>query len=125
MNRQNHRFQYRGDAIAAAAKKEADYHRGRLSFWQEAQNAAIETAKAKGIEVREHDITGGKRAEMVLDPVLQKRMDECATKIDTHRRKCERYDIEAAAYGARAEMAYDLDADDVVYFRLAGGAREE
>ena len=74
--------------------------------------------------VREFDVTGGKKVEVVIDRTITKRLSECASNIDNHRRWANRFRIEADAYGTQPPgREYDLDPEDVVYFRLAGGAR--
>ena len=61
MKRNEHTFQFTGKRIAEAAAAEADYHHERLGHWLAEQEKAIAKAKAAGIEVREYDVTGGKR----------------------------------------------------------------
>jgi hypothetical protein len=120
MNRNKHTFQFSGSAIAEAAGREAEYHGVRLAWWTAEQDKATRAAKEKGIEIREYDVTGGKRAEMVIDATLQGRLTECANKIYAHRKAAEQFRIEAGAYAANPTRVYELDPEDVVYFRLAG-----
>jgi hypothetical protein len=125
MKRGEHTFQFSGSAISNAAKAEFDYHSMRTAFWRDQHGKAVDAAKAKGVEMREFAVTGGTRAELVLDPTLQTRINECASKINSHRAAADRFQIEAAAYATQADRSYELHPDDVVYFRLAGGPREE
>jgi len=123
MKRQEHTFQFTGKQISDAAARECDYHTERLNWWGHEQDKAIGAAKAAGVEVREYEVTGGKNVQIVLDPTLQGRLQECANKINTHRTAMDRFQIEAAAYGTQPERSYELHPDDIVYFRLAGGER--
>lgn len=125
MNRQTHRFRYLGQQIAEACVAEAEYHDDRIRWWEDERNVAIAACKSAGFTVKEYDITGGKRTEMVVDPTLQRRVDEAISKIAKHQAARDRFRIEAGAYGVQPSREYELDPDDVVYFRLAGGAREE
>ena len=128
-NRHNHLFhlfQFKAAEISAAACEEAAYHSSRITWWESEQELAIKLAREAGIEIREHEITGGKNVEVVVDVSITKRLSQCATKIANHQSAADRFTIEAAAYGSQPEaLVYELDPDDVVYFRLAGGPRED
>jgi hypothetical protein len=125
MKRHEHTFQFNGGQIAKAAQAEYEYHRERLIFWRTEQDKAIEEAKGLGVEVREQAVTGGKRVIMVVNPAIQERLNLAGSKIDMHRLAADRFQIEADAYGTQPTRTYELHPDDVVYFRLAGGPRED
>jgi hypothetical protein len=101
------------------------YHRRRIEFWEAEQTKAVEKARSAGVEVREYDVTGGKRADVILDPSVSTRLTECANKLYHHRKAADDFQIQAATYGTQAERTYELHPDDVIYFRLAGGPRVE
>jgi len=124
MKRHEHQFQFTGKQISAAAWCEYTYHDGRLTYWKEAQELAIKKAKDAGVDIREYDVTGGKRVEMVIDPTLTTRLNECASKVQSHRAAADKFKIEAECYGTQEGRVYELHPDDVVYFRLAGGSRD-
>jgi hypothetical protein len=125
--RHNHSFQFKGFAISQAAKSEADYHDKRALWWTGEQEKAVAKLKEATVQVTEHEVTGGKNvvAGLHVDPHAQMRANECAGKVQSHQRARDRFLIEAGAYGTHPDFAFDLDAEDVVYFRLAGGTREE
>jgi hypothetical protein len=124
--RTEHTFQFTAEQIAKAATAEFEYHAKRAVWWASEHETAVTEAKTKGVEVRRYPVTGGDRAAITIDPTLAKRVEESFTKRTDHQRKADRFRIEAAAYGSQsAGCAYALDSDDVVYFRLAGGPREE
>ena len=125
MKRNEHLFQFNGKQIAEAARGEHEYHERRLDFWKGEQQKAIAIAKEAGVEVNEYDVTGGKRVDVVIDPSVGQRLNECANKIQKHNSAADKFQIEAAAYGTQPERAYELHPDDIVYFRLAGGSRED
>lgn len=73
-------------------------------------------------------MTGGKRADVVVDhgdPSAYKRMQEAFEKIGNHREAAERYETDARIYETQRDRTYELSADDVHYFRLAGEPRPE
>ena len=125
MKRSEHTFQFLGKRISSAAYTEHQYHTDRVENWRERQAVAIAKAKAAGVEVREIDITGGKRVDMIFDPSIQTELSLCASKINEHRNAADRFQIEAAAYETQPDRSYELHPDDVVYFRLAGGPRAD
>lgn len=125
MKRGEHTFQFPGKAISESALAMAQYHERRIEWWKNEQQQAIETAKAKGVEVRELPVTGGTRVDVVIDPSVQMRLNECASKINQHQAAADRFNIEALAYGTQPDRVYELQPDDVVYFRMVGGVPTE
>jgi len=125
MKRQEHLFQFTGKQISRAARTEHDYHIERMEWWKIEQKKAIEATKEKGVEVREYDITGGKAVQVITDPSLSMRLTDCANKLNSHRKAADDFKIQADCYGTQPERTYELQPDDVIYFRLAGGPREE
>jgi len=123
MKRNGHTFQFSGTLIGSAATAEHKYHTERVTYWKAEQEKAITQARAAGIEIREQDVTGGKRVDVVIDPTVGIRLQECANKIASHQQAADRFQIEAAAYGTQPDRSYELEPDDIIYFRLAGGQR--
>lgn len=123
--RTEHLFQFTGRQISAAAQAEHDYHKDRLGYWKGRQDVAADRAREAGVEVREIDVTGGKRIDVVLDPTVTAELYLCSTKISSHRTAADQFQIQAATYGSNAERSFELHPDDVIYFRLAGGPRDE
>jgi len=124
--RKEHTFQFTAEQIAKGAATEAEYHTMRARWWDDEYNRAAEEAKAKGVEIRHYAVTGGNRAQVVIDASLQHRIEESASKRSKHQQSADRFRVEAAAYASQpAATAYALDGEDVMYFRLAGGVRED
>jgi hypothetical protein len=101
------------------------YHKLRMEWWEKEYAEACNKAKASGVEIRQYDVTGGSRAELVLDATLQKRINECHSKRMSHKDLADQMSISAAMYASQADRSYELDGEDVQYFRMAGGPREE
>jgi hypothetical protein len=126
--RAGHLFTFPAARIAEACEAEAKYHLVRLAYWQGEQDAATEivteTCSAK-VAKREH--TGGYTVDVVVnygDPAAYQRMQESARKVQTHRDLAERFETERDVY-ATQDGTYELTQEDVHYFRLGGGGREE
>ena len=123
MKRKEHLFQFTGGEIANAALAEEKYHRERLEWWNGEYEKAVLEAKQSTVEVTEYDVTGGKRATVTVSSKATERIGECATKRSNHRIAADEFAIESAAYGTQLSRVYELDTEDVIHFRLAGGAR--
>ena len=127
--RAEHRFQFNANMIALAAKAEAEYHWGRMTFWSDAYGKAITEVQATArVEFKEYEVTGGTRMDAVVnygDPAAWKRAQEAWSKMHEHRLAAERLRTDAALYGSQGERVYELNSDDVHYFRLAGETRVE
>lgn len=127
--RSKHLFNFNADKIAAAAKAEGNYHEERLAYWKLELAKAIEQVKETAkLIVKEHEVTGGSRLELIIDygdRTAYSRMQESHNKIERHRESAERFKSDSSVYGSQNKRNYDLDADDVHHFRLNGTLREE
>lgn len=131
MKQAEHLFQFTGAKIRDAAFAERDYHSERLAWWRQEQ--ADQVGRAHGltavVRVREAAVTGGKRYEVYADITgmqeISARLYECGNKIDKHRQQVDEFNLKGCAYGTQPDRAYELDPADVVYFRLAGGPRDD
>jgi len=131
MKQGEHLFQFSGADIAKAARAEFDYHTIRQAFWETEQGKIVEQARSltATIKIREQQVTGGKRYEIVADITgaqdLNWRLGIAATKIEHHRQLADEFWLKAIAYETQPDRHYELDPQDVAYFRLNGGKREE
>jgi len=124
--RKDHTFRFTAKQITEAAAGEAKHHDARAAWWNGEFEKAAAEAKTKGVDVRHFQVSGGQRAQIVIDTTLQERINEAERKRSDHQQKAERYKVDAAAYASQPETQdYQLDSDDVMYFRLAGGTRDE
>lgn len=129
MSRSDHEFQFAAPAIARAAQAEAEYHEGRASYWEGEFDSSFKRVKeTAGVEVKEMNVTGGKRFDVTVDygdMAAYRRMNEASAKVQTHRDAAEKFRSDEKVYGSQNGRVYELSADDVHYFRLGGGEREE
>jgi len=127
MSRERHLFQFHAVQIASAARAEAAYHDERRKWWETEQELAIAEVKATtSLEVKEFEITGGKRIDLSInygDGAAYRRMKESGEKIATHREAAERFETDARVYGTQGDRIYELETADVHYYRLGGGPR--
>ena len=127
--REKHLFHFTAGKIAVAAHQEAEYHEGRLTYWQgEYDKAVVVVERTIGAKVEKQPITGGYTVAVVVnygDPAAFRRMQDAFAKIASHRAAAERFRSDYALYGSQDNRSYELDAEDVHHFRLGGEPREE
>lgn len=80
-----------------------------------------------GIELKRFQQTGGERLDFAIrygDASEARRMSEAFAKAESHRVAAERYRTDQRVYETQ-DRGYELDTDDVHYYRLNGAEREE
>lgn len=129
MSRADHTFQFKASQICAAANTEASYHEERLKYWEsEYEKSVVRVKETAGIKFEEQEMTGGKRLSVALDfgdDNAYRRLHTSYNKIDWHRAMAEKLRTDAVVYGTQGDRVYELSTDDVHYYRLGGGSREE
>lgn len=126
-----HKFQFTGKAIADACDTAQEYHEGRLAHWQKVVEQQIERGKGLKsiVKKREQNYTGGKHVEFYADIVdlqdINERLRFAAHKIDAHRASAQRYKLMGSAYRTNEWREYELDPEDVAFFKLDGSERED
>lgn len=129
MSRHDHEFYFTADVIARAANDEAEYHDERLVHWLGRREKALQIVKETvSAKVIEQDITGGKQAAVVVDygdAEAWKEYQLAYKKVVDHQRALDEFLTESKLYETQGSTTYELNADDVHYFRLGGQARPE
>lgn len=115
-------FHYPAGDVAKAAEERRDYHDERLTWWVRERDDVLAELKRAGLEVTEYEVTGGQRHDVQFDPKLTKRLSEASSKIQTHKREAERYDMFATVLAAHSQQTLELHPEDVDYFGLARSA---
>ena len=116
--RREWKFQYPCSQLQEAAQKKRKYHAERLKWWEIEQKKVMKEVRAKGLDVREQQVTGGKRSEIVIDPTYQRRLDECCSKTEEHRELTNKYQTWERVFELNPTVSVDLDADDIQFFGL-------
>jgi hypothetical protein len=128
-NRSKHLFHFSAAEISAAAGKEAEYHESRRDHWQKEMDAALARMKATAsIKVEQVQVAGGWRPEITIeygDPSAYTRLREAGAKANSHRERAERLRTEERLYKTQGGRVYELDADDVHFYRLNQAPRED
>jgi hypothetical protein len=123
MSRQDHEFEFEAGVIADAAAARAAHHEEREAYWQvEYDRAVARVRETVGAKVVEQEVSGGKRAEVVVDygdPSAYRRMQEAYSKIASHRDAARAFRSDESVYESQRGRLYELDLADVHYFGLA------
>lgn len=123
MLRADWKFPFTPGEIAEAASRRMEYHEERMVFWGNAREEAKAAIEEKGFEVRDYAVTGGQRAEVVVDPALAQRLGEADRKLKEHNEKTEIYGgwfrvLERASNHPFCPDPLLLDHDDIRFFGL-------
>jgi hypothetical protein len=122
MKRLDWQFEYGVEEVMDAARERAAYHRRREDFWTDERQEALTAIQETGVDVREFDVTGGKKAQVVIDPTLSERLNECQAKLATHQDQAEKYEgwthVLRATVDRGDAVTLKLDHEDVRYFGL-------
>lgn len=131
MLRAEWKFQYNAGRLADAAKTKMDHHNSRKAWWKDQQDTVIAEVREKGLEVSEPiamqygstavisrhlagNAVGG--AQIVVKSEYQEKLNECATKIQSHSTKAEEYAGWVQLLQANPNNALDLDIHDYLFF---------
>lgn len=118
MNRQNLKFEYTCRILLSFVQSKIDHEEERLVFWGGEYDQAKKLLKEAGAQFREQPITGGTRVEIVIDPLLQRRFDECATKVKEHENKLKQYERWKRVFRSNISETVELDMDDIEFFGM-------
>lgn len=115
--REDWTFQYQAETVRTAAQQKVGQHQERLDFWTLERDKAEAELREKGLEFREHDMTGGRQVQAVLDPERQAHLNRCTNKIDSHKRELADYELWVRALGTKRGVL-ELTLDDIRFFEL-------
>jgi hypothetical protein len=115
-------FRYKPVEVLAAAERLAKHHAERHQWWDKERQAAEAELKKKGFEYRERATSVGQDFQIVGDPELIRRLNQCKQKSHDHQEAQRLYEIWARALKARAERQpgeeLELKINDIVFFGL-------
>ncbi len=110
--------------IKDSAMSLAEYHRRRGQHWTAEEEKAT-TAYRESIQVREHEVTGGKQVGVAADQEKASHLSECKAKRDRHRGRAEEFEQWAAFLGEMGNGELSMTASDARYFRFGMEKVEE
>ena len=125
MKRKEWLFGYTAAKLADASTIKRDFHKERLEWWEKQKAVVMDNVRTKGIEV--HDSVGaqyssqsnrtiGYGAEIQVDAGMQRDLNECHSKINTHADLVKQYSGWIQVFNAHKDDKLELDHDDFLFF---------
>lgn len=125
MKREEWTFEYTAAKLAEAAAAQAIFRRKRFEFWSDKKAEVMQKIKDSGLTVHE-DIAAGlldksystrsTGAQVLVDPTLQKDLNECVRKMEAHSERARQYDGWEQVLRGNPEARVQLDHDDWMFF---------
>lgn len=127
MNRNVWEFEYTARHLAAAAKAQRDFRLNRVEVWEGKKVDVMLKIKESGLTVHEgvaaqmqgtytSNVAGYGGAQVMVDSTLQRDLNECVQKIQTHRAAATEYDGWLQVLDANPEARLKLKHDDWMFF---------
>ena len=125
MQRNEWKFDYTAAKLADAAQTKIDWHTERLNWWKGKKDEVFATIRAEGLEVDEKISLGfdnpksrdwDRGAQVMIRNDLQKDLDECMQKLQTHTHQLNEYRGWHQVLVANPENRLSLDINDWLYF---------
>lgn len=124
-NRTEWEFEYMASHLATAAKSQRDFRLSRVAAWEEKKAEVMQKVKDTGLTVHEgvaaemaHSTYSNSQqgAHVMVDATLQRDLNDCVTKIRTHREAAAEYDGWLQVLDANPESRLKLKHDDWMFF---------
>lgn len=126
MNRNDWEFEYTARNLAVAAKGQRDFRLSRVDVWEGKKAEVMTKVKETGLTVHEGvaasmssyttSNAGHGGAHVMVDATLQRDLNECVTKIQTHRAAATEYDAWLQVLDANPEARLKLKHNDWMFF---------
>lgn len=124
-NRYEWEFEYPASELMEGAIKKKEFRLGRVQWWTEQKAAVMREIKESGIEISESVAAlnyASTQSTMYGEPTvslktdLQKKLKECHSKAQEHRRAADEYDGWIQVLAANSKANLKLTHDDWLYF---------
>ena len=124
-------FEYTAKNLATAAAAQRDFRISRIAAWEEKKTEVMKRIKESGITVHEsvasgmgnnninalkYNTTSDMGPQVLVDPTMQKDLNECSSKIRNHTDLRNQYDAWYQVLNANPESRVQLDHDDWMFF---------
>lgn len=124
MNRSDWEFEYTAKVLAGAATAQRDYRLSRVKVWEDKKADTMARIKESGITVHEspadkmgsYTTNMGHGPQIQIDSMMQRDLNECTQKIQTHRGAATDYDGWIQMLNANPEARLKLKHNDWMYF---------
>jgi hypothetical protein len=122
--RQEWEFEYTASDLAVGARKQLEFRRERVQWWQGKKEQVMATIRESGIEVNESLAVGSSNyaskalhgPQVMVRADLQQDISECHDKIQTHQRAADDYEAWVAMLDANPSQRVKCTQQDWQYF---------
>lgn len=124
-NRNEWEFEYTANKLAVGAIEQKAFREGRLQFWKDAKEKVMAEIREKGIEISDSmaadtkylsNNTMGMQPQVMVNVDLQRKLAECANKIQHHGQKVAEYEGWIQILMANEEARLKLTQADWLFF---------
>lgn len=124
-NRDEWTFPYTAIKLAEGATAQRDFRLSRVEWWSTAKESVMAEIREKGVTVSESiaanlanysNSTQAIGPQVTINADLQRKLAECHSKIEAHRRAAAEYDGWVQVLTANPESRLDLTQGDWLYF---------
>jgi hypothetical protein len=125
MNKKTWSFNYLGKALEEAASARSVFHEARLAWWRQKKDEVFASIRSEGLEVEERLALSYQQpksrdwergAQVLVRNDLQKQLDECLDKLQSHTQSLGEYRAWQQAFAAVPEQSFALDIEDWLFF---------
>ena len=103
--------------LATSCEQRAEYHSKRMKWWMKERDKTEKKVRESGLELREHQVTGGNQFHAVMDPELANRLSDTKRKVESHRQQLAEYTRWANFLKAMGDRPLAIGRDDFNYFQ--------
>lgn len=131
-NRHEWEFEYTANKLAAAAQAQRDFRASRVEAWEKKKEEVMKKIKDSGLTVHEdlasgmtgtvnamskyHTTSADYGPQVLVDPMMQRDLNEAHGKIKAHRELQKQYDGWLQVLEANPESRLKLTHDDWLFF---------
>jgi histidinol-phosphate/aromatic aminotransferase/cobyric acid decarboxylase-like protein len=106
MNRKEWEFEYTAKQLADAAVAKRDHRQSRVEWWEKQKDAVMVEVRESGLEIQEsmansYTSNAGHAPQLGVKAELQKKLQECHSRIQKHLEAVREYDGWAQVLGAQ------------------------
>ena len=122
MKRDEWTFAYTASKLAEASTHKREHHLSRRDWWEKQKENVMAKVRDNGIEVHDgvanlhSNTTRGCGPQIVIDPMLQRDLSECQSKITEHDSLIRQYEGWKQVLQAQPESRLEIDHDDFLFF---------
>lgn len=121
--REDWEFEHTASKLAEGARAQKEYRASRVIAWEQKKDEVMTEIKEKGLSIQAPEAekfssysSHGDRTIIRVDASMQSRLDQCTSKITTHRELVKQYDAWIQVLEGNPEARLKLTHEDWMFF---------